>query len=138
MDDSAPPPGAPAPRKRDAARRLAWTIAGLLALALGLIGVVLPVLPTTPLVILAAFCFSSGSPRLRRWLLAHRVFGPVIADWEAHGAIPRPIKRLSCAVMALVFAANVWAGVSPWVLVVQAICLSGAATYVLTRPDGPG
>lgn len=119
------------------ARRVLWNLAGLLALGLGLVGVVLPVLPTTPLVILAAFCFSSGSPRLRHWLVTHRVFGPVIADWEAHGAIPRPVKRLSCAVMALAFAASVWAGFAAWVLVLQAVCLMGAATYVLTRPDGP-
>lgn len=136
MENSGPP--LTRPRKRDGARRLAWTIAGMAALALGLIGVVLPVLPTTPLVILAAFCFSSGSPRLRLWLETHPVFGPVIADWEAHGAIPRPIKRLACTVMALVFAASLWSGLAAWILAVQALCLSGAATYVLTRPDGPG
>lgn len=117
---------------------MAWTLAGLCALSLGLIGVVMPVLPTTPLVILAAFCFSSGSPRLRGWLVTHRVFGPVIADWEAHGAIPRPVKRLACMVMVLAFTASVWAGLAVWVLVVQAVCLAGAATYVLTRPDGAG
>lgn len=124
-------------RKRDAIRRLLWNMAGLAALGFGLIGVFLPILPTTPLVLLAAFCFSSGSPRLRHWLVTHRVFGPVIADWETHGAIPRPIKRLSCSVMALAFAASVWAGFALWVLLLQAVCLAGAAAYVLTRPDGP-
>lgn len=114
-----------------------WTGLGCIALALGLIGVVLPVLPTTPFVILAAFLFSKGSPRLRHWLISHRIFGPLIADWEAHGAIPRPVKRLACTVMALVFGVSVLAGVPTVVLIVQAICLGAAATYVLTRPDAP-
>ncbi len=104
---------------------------------LGLIGVLLPVLPTTPFVLLAAFAFSNGSPRMRNWLVSHAVFGPLIADWEAHGAIARPIKRLSCGVMAAVFLISVIAGVAPMILIIQALCLGGAAIYVLTRPDGP-
>lgn len=127
----------PRRRGRNTARVLGWNIAGGLALLLGLIGVVLPVLPTTPFVILAAFAFSRGSPRFRHWLVTHRVFGPIIADWEEHGAIPRPIKRLACTIMAIAFAASVIAGFSPFVLIVQGLCLSAAATYVLTRPDGP-
>ncbi|MFD3190253.1 YbaN family protein [Sedimentitalea sp. HM32M-2] len=118
-------------------RRLMWNILGCAALALGLIGVVLPVLPTTPFVILAAFAFSNGSPRLRNWLTSHRVFGPLIAEWEAYGAIPRPVKRLACAVMALAFGASLLAGLPTVVLIVQALALGAAATYVLTRPDGP-
>ncbi len=125
----------PSPSSRASVRRLVWTVLGCLALALGLIGVVLPVLPTTPFVLLAAFLFSKGSPRLRHWLTSHRLFGPLIADWEASGAIPRRAKRLACAIMALVFGASVLAGVPPMVLIIQALCLSAAATYVLTRPD---
>lgn len=118
-------------------RRLMWNMLGCAALALGLIGVVLPVLPTTPFVILAAFAFSNGSPRLRSWLTSHRVFGPLIAEWEAHGAIPRPVKRLACTVMALAFGASLLAEFPTMVLIVQALALGAAATYVLTRPDGP-
>lgn len=124
-------------QERRALARFAWNIAGCIALLLGLIGVVLPVLPTTPFVLLAAFAFSNGSPRLRHWLVKHAVFGPLIADWEANGAIAKPIKRLSCSIMAGVFLISVIAGVSLTVLIIQAICLGGAATYVLTRPDGP-
>ena len=135
-----PPDRQPTPRrrKRDSMRRLAWNTIGGLALAFGLVGVVLPVLPTTPFVILAAFAFSNGSPRLRHWLVSHSVFGPLIAEWEAHGAIPRPVKRLACTVMVAAFAASIFAGFSLPVLIVQALCLTGAATYVLTRPDGAG
>lgn len=124
-------------QERRALARLAWNVAGGVALLLGLIGVVLPVLPTTPFVLVAAFAFSNGSPRMRRWLVSHAVFGPLIADWEAHGAIARPIKRLSCAIMAGVFLVSVIAGVALPILIIQALCLGGAAAYVLSRPDGP-
>ncbi len=120
---------------RQTLRRLLWTLAGWAALLLGAAGVVLPVLPTTPFVLLAAFLFGKGSPRLRAWLTEHRTFGPLIADWEAHGAIPRPVKRLAVTVMALTFLASVIAGLGWIILTVQAICLSGAAMYILTRPD---
>lgn len=123
--------------KRAYVRRLIWTGFGIVALFLGLIGVILPVLPTTPFVLLAAFAFSKGSPRLRHWLVTHRTFGPIIADWEANGAIARPYKIMACSLMALAFAASVYAGFSTTILIIQAICLTGAATYVLTRPSGP-
>ena len=140
-DDSTPlPPRAPAPvpdRTGSAGLRLLWTAAGVVALALGAIGAFLPVLPTTPFVLLAAFAFGKGSPRLRHWLTSHDLFGPAIADWEANGAIARPVKALACAMMALAFAASVLAGFKPVVLLIQALCLGAAATYVLTRPSGP-
>lgn len=128
-------PQMPDPAPRNALRRLLWTLAGWIALVLGALGVVLPVLPTTPFVLLAAYFFGKGSPRLRAWLVEHRTFGPLIIDWEAHGAIPRPVKRLAVTVMALVFLASAIAGLGWLILTIQAICLSGAAIYILTRPD---
>lgn len=116
--------------------RALWILGGSVALALGAVGAVLPVVPTTPFVILAAFAFSRGSPRLRKWLVTQRHFGPIIADWEARGTIARRYKVLACALMALAFMASVAAGLSPFVLLVQAICLGAAAFYILTRPSG--
>ncbi|AOY00306.1 YbaN family protein [Jeongeupia sp. USM3] len=81
-------------------RRNFWRIAGVIALALGAIGVVLPLLPTTPFVLLAAFCFARGEPAWHAWLLRHRVFGPLIKDWEARGAVPRRAKWLATIMMA--------------------------------------
>ena len=114
-----------------------WVPFGFAALAVGAIGAILPVLPTTPFVILAAFAFGKGSPRLRRWLVNHRQFGPAIREWESHGAIRRPYKYLACGLMALTFAGSALAGVAPVVLAVQAVCMIPAAIYVLTRPSGP-
>ncbi len=126
----------PTPRPRSAAAPL-WVAAGWLALLLGAIGVLMPVLPTTPFVLLAAFLFGKGSPRLRGWLLRHRLFGPIIADWEANGIIPVPVKWLACTMMGLAIGIALWVRL-PWpVLAFQAACLTGAAWYVLTRPSKP-
>jgi uncharacterized membrane protein YbaN (DUF454 family) len=115
-----------------------WTVLGLLALALGAIGVLLPVLPTTPFIILAAFAFAKGSPRLAERLENHRIFGPIIAEWRAHGAIAPKYKAIAVGMMAITLGSSVVWGVTPKVLIVQAIVMLGAATYILTRPNGAG
>lgn len=115
--------------------RPVWAAAGLLSLAIGIIGIFLPVLPTTPLVLLAAFCFGKGSPRLRNWIVSHRHFGPMITDWEATGAIPRRVKIWACSVMAVTFAVSWLMGLPTRLLVIQGLAMGIGAIYVLTRPD---
>lgn len=116
--------------------RPAWVCLGGLALALGAVGAVLPVLPTTPFVILAAFAFGKGSPRLQAVLENHRVFGPIIVEWRATGAIAPRYKAMALGMMGVTFAASVLLAVPGVVLAVQAICLSGAAAFILSRPNG--
>ncbi|SHF76065.1 hypothetical protein SAMN05444273_11182 [Litoreibacter ascidiaceicola] len=114
--------------------RLVWLGFGLLALGLGIVGVFLPLLPTTPLVLLAAFAFTKGSPRLRGMLVGHRIFGPIIADWEASGAIAPRYKIAACTAMAAILCVSVIMDLSATIIAVQAICLGTAALFVLTRP----
>lgn len=80
--------------------RTLWMTGGFLALALGAIGIFLPLLPTVPFVLLAAYCFSRGSRRWERWMLEHPKLGPVIKDWRAHHAVPLRAKQLATVMMA--------------------------------------
>lgn len=81
-------------------RPIFWLL-GAIALLLGIIGIFLPVLPTTPFVILAAACWARASPRFHRRLHQHRVFGPMVRDWEERRAVPRRAKYLAFTVMTL-------------------------------------
>lgn len=66
--------------------------AGFLSLGLGIVGILVPVLPTTPLLLLASLCFLKSSRRLHVWLLTHRVLGPYLYQWQIHRAISRQTK----------------------------------------------
>lgn len=83
----------------DRFRKPLYMAAGFLALLLGAIGAVLPLLPTTPFVILAAFFFSKGSVKVHHWLLKQKTFGPMIQAWEADRVIPYKAKLLSTTMM---------------------------------------
>jgi uncharacterized protein len=82
-------------------QRALWLAAGAGSLLLGIVGIFLPLLPTTPFVLLAAFCFSRGSERCERWILQHPRFGPMVRDWREHRAVPLRAKQLAVAMMAL-------------------------------------
>jgi len=108
--------------------RAVFWVGGVLALLLAAIGVVLPGLPTTPLVLVAGACFVRASPRAHAWLLRNRMFGPLLAEWERHRSIPRRVKRIGLAAMALTAAFSVWFfGGQPWL---QGLVLAGVATGV--------
>lgn len=83
-------------------RRAVLRILGSLCVALGAIGVMLPLLPTTPILLLAAACFARSSNRLHGWLLKNPTFGPLIDDWEKHRCIPRAAKRTAFLAMGVV------------------------------------
>ena len=117
--------------------RFLWLSLGLVALSLGAIGVFLPLLPTTPFLLVAAFAFARSSQRLHDWLLTHRVFGPLIENWRAHGAIGRRTKIISAASMIGVILLSVFMKAPDYVLGIQAVVLLLAAAFVLSRPTPP-
>lgn len=117
--------------------RLAWLVVGLVALALGAIGIALPLLPTTPFILLAAFAFAQSSEKLHQWLLAHNVFGPLIDNWSRYGAISRRAKVISVLSMIAVLVVSLVIAVPAVVIVVQLVVLGGAALFILTRPEPP-
>ena len=91
--------------------RQIWRLAGGVSLALGGIGIFLPLLPTTPFLLLAAYCFQKSSPRLHNWLVGHPTFGPAIKDWQQHGAISRTAKIQAMIALAVVLGLSFLLGV---------------------------
>lgn len=116
--------------------RVFYLIAGLVLVALGIIGAFLPLMPTTIFLILAAWCFARSSPRLETWLLNHRQFGPTLRAWRESGAIARPAKIMACSGMAVGFILF-WIGAQPgvwlWLLVLS--IMLACAWFVVSRPE---
>lgn len=117
--------------------RSLWTAAGVLSFAIGAIGAVVPLLPTVPFMLLAAFCFARGSEKFHRWLIFHPRFGPAIRNWQAHGAISRRAKRAATIAIALTFSVSVLLGVPLYALAMQAAVLAIVLAFLLSRPEGP-
>ena len=115
--------------------RWAWWLLAYASLGLGLVGIVVPGLPTVPFVLLAAFAASRGSRRLHAKLLADPRFGPMIRDWQAHGAVARRAKWVATAMMALA-AAVMWATAPrQWMAATGTTVMALVATWLWTRPE---
>ena len=119
------------------ALRHLWTLAGIVSFGMGAVGVFVPLLPTVPFMLLAAFCFARGSEPFHRWLLGHPRFGPAIHDWRSHGAISRRGKRAAALAIAATFGIALLLGMPPAGLAVQAAILACVLAFILTRPHGP-
>lgn len=111
---------------RPAWQRHLWMLAGLLSALLGFIGIFVPLLPTTPFILLAGFCFSNGSPRCERWLLEHPRFGPMTREWRTHRAVPLRAKQIAIAMMAASSIGCWWFLGHPWRWAPGACCLAVA------------
>ena len=117
-------------------QRLLWMLAGLVSLVVGFIGIFLPLLPTTPFVLLAAFCFSRGSKRMEAWLVHHPRFGPMVQAWRRHRAVPLRAKQLATVMMAA-SAIGTWFVVhSPWRWAPAIVC-TGVALWLWSLPTTP-
>lgn len=130
----APPPVAPAPRVR---LRWAWWLLAYVSLGLGIVGIAVPGLPTVPFVLLSAFAASRGSQRLHAWLLAHRQFGPMIRDWQAHGAVSRRAKRLAVSMMAVCAAIMFLTSPKWWMAASGTAIMAVVAVWLWRRPEPP-
>lgn len=107
--------------------KLFYNVMGALAVLLGIIGIFLPLLPTTPFLLLASWCFARGSSRLHHWLLSHRVFGDYLRNFEAGRGIPLKAKIVATVLLwssLLVAMARFDGMVVPTLLVLTGACVS--------------
>jgi uncharacterized protein len=104
--DASPPPE-PTMRPLSPLLRGLLIGAGIISLVLGIIGIVLPVLPTTPFVLLSAACFARSSQRFHAMLLNNRSFGPLVREWEQHRSIPRRTKLWAITLMSLTLGSSI-------------------------------
>ena len=121
-------------------RRLAvllWRGLALLAMGLGLLGVALPVLPTVPFVLLAAWAASKGWPAFEIWLLNHRVFGPPILQWRLRGTVARRAKWISTLMMASsAIGMQFFGSVIPlWLRIAVPAVMLAVAIWLWRRPE---
>lgn len=110
----------------------------MVSLIVGAIGVVVPGLPTTPFVLLAAACFVRASPRAHAWLLRNPTFGPLLREWEDHRSMPRRAKRVALLSMALTVSVSVWfLHGQPWLqaLLVAAAFVGGITVLQIPSRD---
>jgi uncharacterized membrane protein YbaN (DUF454 family) len=111
------------------------TVAGYIALGLGVAGIVTPLLPHTPFFLLAAYCFAQGSPRMHHWMRTNRITGASVTAWETNKALPRKTKVVAIATTILSMALST--------LIVEHIALKlllmfgavGISVYIATRKE---
>jgi hypothetical protein len=94
--------------------RTVFLALGMVALLLAVAGIFLPMLPTTPFVLLAAACFARGSEYLHGKMLAHRIAGPIIREWHEHRSMPPGVKPWAFLLMGLSFGASILLMETPW------------------------
>jgi uncharacterized protein len=138
-------PQPPAPRHwfarlGDNGVRALWFSAGVLAILLAIIGAFVPLLPTVPFLLLAAWCFSRSCRRCERWMLNHPRFGPPLRDWREHHAVSLFVKRFATAMMAISSLGAWWVLESPWRWLPASACAIVAAWLwsLPTRVVTPG
>lgn len=116
-----------------AATRWIYWLLGWMFFGLGIAGAFLPVLPTTPFMLLALWGFSKSSPRLEAWLLAHKTFGPSLRAWKAHRVVPWRAKLIAWSSMALSLGYMVFFRHPAWWITVSTAALMGYAVWFVAR-----
>jgi len=115
--------------------KIFWLVIGLTALALGTVGIFLPLLPTVPFYLLAAFSFSKSSERLHNWLLNHKIFGPDIRNWNEKRVIRRRAKLMSVSAMALSVVVTLVMAVPLKFIAIQSLFLLFVGLFILRQKE---
>lgn len=113
-----------------------WWIVGFLGLGLAVVGTVLPIMPTVPFLIVAAYGFNRSSPRFHGWIMTHRVFGPQIREWHDHRAIDPRVKVFVVVSMIAGLCVSWFILPRHWWFIQMAV-LAAVAVFVVTRNNPP-
>lgn len=117
-------------------KRMTYLLLGHVFLIIGIIGAFLPILPTTPFLLLAAFLYSKSSERIHQWLINHKVFGPPLKDWQNNGVIGPKAKILAGLMLSVVIFYRIpTLNVSLLIKIIAEITLILLLIFILTRPS---
>ena len=116
-------------------KNILWTTLGTISLTFGILGIFLPLLPTTPFILITAFCYTKGSPKLYAWLVNHKIIGSYLRNWEKNGSIAIKAKMMAILIIVL----GNWYSIVyiiPYLIVKIIVLIIGivASIYILTRP----
>ena len=114
--------------------RIGLIVLGWVSVVLATLGVVLPLLPTTPFLLLAAWCFARSSPRFHAWLLYRSWFGPYLRHWQENRALPPGVKGKAVLMIVLTFAVSLWLVDIVWVRVLLLAIMTVLLTFMLRLP----
>ncbi len=115
-----------------------WLALGWIAVALAAAGALLPLLPTTPFLLVAVWAFGKSSERWRQWVYRQPTFGPLVMAWERHGVIPLWGKMAAVGAMATSFGLLAFSGrLPPWALALVGLCLLAVSIFIASRPSRP-
>ena len=112
-----------------------WLVLAYASFALGLIGAFLPLLPTTPFLLVSVWAGSHASSNFKWWLLRHRRFGPALRLWYRDRAISRPAKRMAIAIICVSWLVIILSGRPLGVVAFTGLVLLGCSIFLLTRPE---
>jgi uncharacterized membrane protein YbaN (DUF454 family) len=137
-DQPQPPTAAPAPETATVApprTRWLWLLLAYASLAMGLVAVVIPGIPTTEFILLAAWAATKSSPRLAAWLERHRLFGPMIYNWRHGRVVARRAKLSATLAMSVCLLVMVWVVPHRWVVLLTAAGMAAGAAWMWSRPE---
>jgi len=118
-------------------KKALYVFLGGLSLTLGLVGIVLPVLPTTVFLLLAAFFFGKSSERLHHWIINHKRFGPPILDWQKYGAVSKIARIRAVSTMVGLLLISILISLPLSVIIIQGLAMAAVSVFLLTRPYPP-
>jgi len=110
------------------------TIVGCLSVVFGVLGIFLPLLPTTVFILLAAYCFSRSSERFHNWLLEHKHFGEILQTYQAGLGMPRKVRRRVLCLLWLSMAISMWVVGLWWAVALLSVIGLGVSGYLLHLP----